>query len=43
VFKNLDIAGKKGGLFVSPTHILEPEVPIENLIAYIEACRDYTK
>ena len=43
VFKNLDIAGKKGGLFVSPTHILEPEVPIENLIAYIEACEDYCK
>ena len=41
VFKNLDIAGEKGGLFVSPTHILEPEVPIENLIAYINACREY--
>ena len=41
VFKNLDITGEKGGLFVSPTHILEPEVPIENLIAYINACREY--
>ena len=41
VFRNLDIAGKKGGLFVSPTHILEPEVPIENLIAYINACKEY--
>ena len=43
VFKNLDIAGKKGGLFVAPTHILEPEVPIENLIAYVTACEEYTK
>lgn len=42
VFKNLDIAGKKGGLLVSPTHLLEPEVPWENIKAYIEACRDYT-
>lgn len=41
VFKNLDIAGDKGGLFVAPTHILEPEVPVENLVAYINACRDY--
>jgi uroporphyrinogen decarboxylase len=41
VWKNLDIAGEKGGLFVCPTHLLEPEVPIENIIAYIEACREY--
>ena len=41
VFKNLEIAGDKGGLLVSPTHMLEPEVPIENLLAYINACRDF--
>ena len=41
VFRNLDIAGKKGGLLVEPTHLLEPEVPTENLVAYISACRDY--
>lgn len=41
VFKNLEIAGDKGGLFVAPTHILEPEVPLENLIAYIKACEDF--
>lgn len=41
VFKNLNIAGEKGGLFVAPTHMLEPEVPIKNLIAYINACREY--
>ena len=42
VKKNLDIAGKKGGLLVSPTHLLEPEVPWENVKAYIEACEEYT-
>ena len=41
VFKNLEIAGDKGGLLVSPTHMLEPEVPVENLVAYINACRDF--
>lgn len=43
VFENLDIAGEKGGLFVCPTHLLEPEVPVENVIAYIQACADYCK
>ena len=42
VFRNLTIAGEHGGLFVAPTHMLEPDVPVENLIAYIEACRDFT-
>ena len=42
VFENLDIAGKKGGLFVAPTHMLEPDVPIENIVAYIRACAEYT-
>ena len=41
VYKNLQIAGAKGGLFCCPTHIIEPEVPWENIMAYIEACRDY--
>lgn len=43
VKKNLDIAGKKGGLFVAPTHLIEPEVPWENILAYVEACREYEK
>lgn len=42
VKKNLDIAGSKGGLFVAPTHLLEPEVPWENIMAYIEACKEYS-
>ncbi len=43
VFENLDIAGEHGGLLVCPTHLLEPEVALENLLAYIRACEDYTK
>lgn len=43
VWHNLDIAGEKGGLFVAPTHLLEPEVPLENILAYVEACRTYRK
>ena len=43
VWENLDAAREKGGLFVAPTHILEPEVPLENILAYVEACRNYRK
>ena len=41
VFENLEIAGDKGGLWVSPTHLLEPEVPWENIEAYVKACNDF--
>lgn len=43
VRRNLDIAGAKGGLLCTPSHLLEPEVPWENILAYVEACRDYTR
>ena len=42
-WRNLYIAGEKGGLFVAPTHMLEPEVPLENILAYVDACRTYRK
>jgi len=41
VFRNLKIAGDKGGLLVAPTHLLELEVPVENVIAYLKACADF--
>jgi len=41
VKSNLDLAGESGGLFCCPTHMLEPEVPWENIEAYVNACRDY--
>jgi len=41
VKQNLDIAGLKGGLFPAPTHLLEPEVPWDNIMAYVKACKEY--
>lgn len=41
VRRNLDLAGETGGLVVCPTHVLEPEVPWENVEAYIRACKEY--
>ena len=32
--------GKGGGLFLAPTHVLEPDVPWENVEAFIEAVHD---
>ncbi len=38
----LDLAdsldAKRGGLMLSPTHVLEPEVPPENIVAFFSAC-----
>ena len=33
--------GQNGGLFIKPTHVLEPEVPLENIDALFEACQEY--
>lgn len=33
--------GRSGGLMLAPTHVLEPEVPLENIDALFEACREY--
>ena len=41
VRRNLDAVGEQGGLLCCPTHMLEPEVPWENIEAYVEACRNY--
>jgi len=34
------ILGENGGLLLAPTHILEPEVPWENVLAFIEAAKN---
>ncbi len=39
--RNLRLAGPKGGLLPTPTHLVEPEVPLENILAYVQACRDF--
>lgn len=34
------ILGKNGGLLLAPTHILEPEVPWDNIVAFIDAAKN---
>ncbi len=41
VNENLEIAGPSGGLFCCPTHMIEPEVPWENIMAYVKACEEF--
>ena len=31
------------GLLLAPTHVLEPEVPWENIVAFVEAVEEYGK
>ena len=33
--------GKNGGLFLSPTHVLEPEVPLANIDALVAAVKEF--
>jgi len=37
----IDSYGRNGGLIVSPTHVLEPEVPLANIDALCDECRRY--
>lgn len=41
VWKNLRTCGAKGGIVIGPTHMVEPEVPWENLAAMKEACEEF--
>ncbi len=34
--------GSRGGLLLAPSHILEPEVPWDNVVAFVEAARNAT-
>lgn len=38
----MEAAGPAGGLIISPTHVLEPEVPLENIYALIDAVTQFT-
>jgi uroporphyrinogen decarboxylase len=33
--------GEGGGLLLAPTHVIEPDVPWENVIAFVDATREY--
>jgi len=37
----IEKCGQAGGLVLSPTHVLEPEVPIDNIVALFDACAKY--
>lgn len=39
----IEILGAGGGLVVAPTHLIEPEVPWENIVAFYEAVKTYGK
>ena len=34
-----ETVGVGGGLFLAPTHVIEPEVPFENIVAFVEAVK----
>jgi uroporphyrinogen decarboxylase len=36
VRERIEIVGKGGGLMLAPTHMVEPEVPWENIVAYVD-------
>jgi len=37
----IETVGKGGGLLIGPAHVIEPEVPWENILAFVEAVREY--
>lgn len=37
----VNTVGRGGGLLLAPTHVLEPDVPWENIVAFFEACEEY--
>jgi len=41
VRKRIETVGQGGGLLLAPTHVLEPDVSWENILAFIEAVEEY--
>ena len=39
----IEVLGKKGGYFFSPSHRFQPDTPIENILALYEAALQYGK
>ena len=37
----IETVGKNGGLYLSPAHVIAPEVPHENLHAFVKAAKKY--
>ena len=43
VKERIETVGKGGGLYLAPTHVIAPEVPHENLFAFVAAAKKYGK
>ncbi len=41
VIKTIDILGKNGGYIVCSSHALQPDIPVENVLAMFSAAREY--
>ena len=41
VRRRVATVGAGGGLFLSPTHMIEPDVPWENIVAFVEAVKEF--
>ena len=41
VKRMVETVGEGGGLFLAPTHVLEPDVPWENILAFVDACKEF--
>jgi uroporphyrinogen decarboxylase len=41
VWSRLRLCGPQGGIVIAPTHVVEPEVPWENLVAMAEAAAEF--
>jgi uroporphyrinogen decarboxylase len=41
VCSRIETVGFGGGLLISPAHVVEPEVPVENVLAFFEAVEEF--
>jgi len=41
VRERIETVGRGGGLLLAPTHVIEPDVPWENVVAFFEAVEEY--
>jgi uroporphyrinogen decarboxylase len=41
VKQRIETVGQGGGFVLAPSHVLEPEVPWENVLAFVQAAREY--
>lgn len=41
VRSRIEVIGRDGGFLIAPTHLVEPEVPWENIMAFVEAVEQF--